>query len=195
MSELVFLLEEASAKAMLEQLVPRLVGTKISARYITFEGKQDLDKQLARRIRGYLNPEARFIVLRDLDSNTDCKKLKSSLLTKVSSTGKLPRTLVRIACQELEAFYLGDLQAVETALNIKNLAGQQAKRRFRDPDAIVNPKQELKSLTNNEYTQISGSRLLGQHLDLDNTRSRSFAHLIDAIRKSASSNPRKANSG
>jgi hypothetical protein len=191
-SELVFLLEEASAKAMLEQLVPRLIGSEIPSRYIAFEGKQDLEKQLARRIRGYLNPEARFIVVRDLDSNPDCKKVKSSMLAKVDATGKISRTLVRIACQELEAFYLGDLQAVETALNLKNLAAHQNKSRFRDPDSIVNPKFELRSLTNSLYTQVSGSRLIGQHLNLDNTRSRSFAHLIDAIRRSASSGRKKS---
>jgi len=107
MSELVFLLEEASAKAMLEQLVPRLIGMDVPARYITFEGKQDLEKQLERRIRGYHNPNARFIVLRDLDSNPNCKKLKTNLLAKVNSTGKTAQILVRIACQELEAFLSG----------------------------------------------------------------------------------------
>lgn len=185
MSELVFLLEEASAKAMLEQLVPRLIGKDVPARYIAFEGKQDLEKQLARRIRGYLNPEARFIVLRDQDSNPDCKKVKSNLLARINSTGKASRTLVRIACRELEAFYLGDLQAVEAALNLKQVANQQNKKRFRDPDNVVNPKLELKSLTNDEYTQVSGSRLIGQHLDVNNARSRSFAHLVAAIRRSA----------
>jgi len=79
----------------------------VPARYITFEGKQDLEKQLERRIRGYLNPNARFIVLRDLDSNPNCKKLKTNLLAKVNSTGKTAQILVRIACQELEAFLSG----------------------------------------------------------------------------------------
>ena len=41
MRELVFLLEEASAKAMLEGLVPRLLDDRIQVRLITFEGKQD----------------------------------------------------------------------------------------------------------------------------------------------------------
>ena len=42
MRELVFLLEEASAAAMLEGLLPRLIPSDVVHRYITFEGKQDL---------------------------------------------------------------------------------------------------------------------------------------------------------
>ena len=73
MRELVFLLEEASAKAMLEGLVPRLLDDRIQVRLITFEGKQDLEKQLPLRLRGYLNPHARFLVLRDQEQ---CARLQ-----------------------------------------------------------------------------------------------------------------------
>ena len=82
MKELVFLLEEISAKAMLESLLPRILHTDIHHRFIPFEGKQDMEKQLCKRLRGYLNPQTRFIVLRDLDSEPDCKKLKEKLQEK-----------------------------------------------------------------------------------------------------------------
>jgi hypothetical protein len=39
MRELVFLLEEASAQAMLEGLVPRLIAQDLPYRFIPFEGK------------------------------------------------------------------------------------------------------------------------------------------------------------
>jgi hypothetical protein len=42
MKELVFLLEEPSAKAMLESLLPRLLDEQIKFRLIPFKGKQDL---------------------------------------------------------------------------------------------------------------------------------------------------------
>lgn len=71
MKELVFLLEEASAGAMLESLLPRILQPGIRHRLIVFEGKQDLEKQLYRRLRAYLNPQARFIVLRDQDCAPD----------------------------------------------------------------------------------------------------------------------------
>lgn len=70
--ELVFLLEEPSAKALLETLLPRFLNNDIHFRCISFEGKQDLEKQLTRKIRAYQNNKARFIVLRDQDSNPDC---------------------------------------------------------------------------------------------------------------------------
>ncbi|MEY2633463.1 MAG: hypothetical protein RIR00_2117 [Pseudomonadota bacterium] len=80
MKELVFLLEEDSARAMLQSLLPRLLSPEIGFRLIPFQGKQDLEKQCVRRIRGYINPEARFIVLRDQDSAPDCRVIKSRLL-------------------------------------------------------------------------------------------------------------------
>ena len=53
MTHLVFLLEERSAREMLTGLLPRLLPADISFVCITFEGKQDLEKQLVRRIRHY----------------------------------------------------------------------------------------------------------------------------------------------
>ncbi len=46
MKSLVFFLEEPSARAMLEGLLPRLLPDGWLVRYIVFEGKQDLEKQL-----------------------------------------------------------------------------------------------------------------------------------------------------
>jgi hypothetical protein len=112
MKELVFLLEEESAKAMLEGLLPRLVGgrTHVQPRYIVFEGKQDLESNLTKRLRHYLNPKAKFIVLRDQDRD-DCRKVKHSLMALCRKANR--PAVIRIACHELEAYYLGDLLAVE----------------------------------------------------------------------------------
>ena len=49
MSALVFLLEEESAKNMLEGIVPRLVPEGVHVQYMTFSGKQDLEKQMERK--------------------------------------------------------------------------------------------------------------------------------------------------
>ncbi|MFC3564278.1 AAA family ATPase [Xanthomonas dyei] len=46
MRELVFLLEEPSARAMLESLLPRILSDDIKYRLIAFEGKQDLEKTI-----------------------------------------------------------------------------------------------------------------------------------------------------
>lgn len=181
MSELVFLLEEPSAKAMLESLLPRMLDARIAYRCIPFEGKQDLEKQLARKIRGYQNPQARFIVLRDQDSAPDCKLVKQRLLDLCKESGKQDHCLVRIACCELEAFYLADLGAVEKGMQLDGLEKLQKSSKFKNPDKLGSPSAELKKLTKDAYQKVSGSREIGKHLALDNPRSPSFRNLMAAI--------------
>jgi hypothetical protein len=183
MRELVFLLEERSARAMLETMLPRCLSGDINVRLIPFEGKQDLEKQMERRIRGYQNPSARFIVLRDQDSHPDCMQIKNRLLALCQSSGKEADCLVRIACEELETFYLADLEAVESAMQMKNLAQLQGKKKFRTPDELGSPSRELRTLTGNRYQKVAGSREIGKHLQLDNPRSASFRNLVAGIQR------------
>lgn len=183
MKELVFLLEEESAKAMLESLLPRILNPEIKVRLIPFEGKQDLEKQMAKRMRKYVNPEARFIALRDQDNAPDCKVVKAQLVAHCQQSGQAAKSLVRIACKELETFYLADLNAVERGLALKKLANQQASAKFRAPDHLGSPSKELTALTKGCYQKVSGSRAIGRHLDPTNTRSTSFKNLVRGIRR------------
>lgn len=182
MTELVFLLEEQSAQAMLEGLLPRLFDVPPVARYIVFEGKHDLERSLTRRIRGYQNPDARFVVIRDQDSDPDCLALKGSLQRMCEVAGR-PEALVRVFCRELEAIYLGDLAAVGIALGIIGLDRHQQKARYRHPDSIHAPSKELQRLTNGRYQKVSGSRAIGPILAIDNERSSSFRALVTGIRR------------
>lgn len=181
MSELVFLLEEESARAMLEGLLPRLLPVDLCFRYIVFEGKRDLEKQIIRRIRRYRVPDARFVVLRDKDAS-DCHEIKADLIQKCRDAGRSD-ALVRIACHELESWYLGDLAAVERGLQICGLAVKQGNNRYRTPDAITNAADELARLTSNRYQKVGGSRSIGPYLDIENTRSNSFAVFIAGLRR------------
>ena len=134
-------------------------------------------------LRAYQNERARFIVLRDQDSHPDCTAVKQGLLDLCEKSGKFARCLVRIACRELETFYLADLQAVEQALEIDGLSRHQNSRKFRSPDGLGSPSRELKTLTRNHYEKVAGSREIGKRLQLDNARSASFRNLIAAIRR------------
>jgi len=183
MKELIFLLEERSAKAMLDSLLPRILNDEIHYRCIPFEGKQDLEKQLVRKIRGYQNDQARFIVMRDQDNHPDCSAIKRRLLQSCIEAGKADKCLVRIACMELETFYLADLEAVEKALQLTGLQKHQQNKKYRAPDKLGNAANELKTLTGNRYEKIAGSRAIGQYLCLKNERSLSFRNLIGAIRR------------
>ncbi len=114
MNELVFFLEELSAEAMLKGLLPRLLPPGVRVRYVVFEGKQDLEKRLARHLRANCRAGAHCVVLRDQDS-ADCTKIKKRLLKICEDAGV--ETLVRIACRELESWYLADLDALRYALH------------------------------------------------------------------------------
>jgi hypothetical protein len=181
MIEIVFLLEEPSAKEMIEGILPKIIlEADIVIRYIIFEGKQDLEKQITRKLQGYNNPQARFIILRDQDSG-DCQVVKTNLQQKCKEANKF-QFIIRIACRELESWYLADLEAVEKAFNKTNLSRLQNKHKFRNPDNLQSPSKELKSLVP-EYQKISGSRMIAPYLNIENTRSLSFYHFISAIKK------------
>ncbi|MFT5419587.1 MAG: hypothetical protein ACI9D5_000328 [Candidatus Endobugula sp.] len=181
MIQLVFFLEEQSAKEMLEGLLPRMLNKDVRFQCISFEGKQDLEKQLGKRLRNWCDPNAFFIVLRDQDS-ADCITVKQRLVKICQTSGK-PNTLVRIVCRELESWYLGDLQAVEKGLGMTSVAKHQRNSKFRNPDRLQNPKQELKKLTKNNYQQILGSREIGRHMALEHNLSTSFNAFISGVVK------------
>jgi hypothetical protein len=178
LKELVFCLEEKSARVLIEGIVPR-IASAVRVRYVVFEGKQDLEKQLVGKIRGYVNADARFIVVRDQD-RSDCAEVKTKLVGLCKKAKK--KATVRIACRTIEAFYLADLAAVEAALKIKGLAGKQRQARYRKPDQIQQPVEELAKLTKGSYQKVGGSRAIAGHLDLENQLSPSFHHLVQAIR-------------
>ncbi len=180
MSEIVFFLEEPSAEAMLAGLLPRLLPPDIKHRCVVFEGKQDLERQIVRRMHGYRAPGSRFVVLRDQDAG-DCVAIKNALKAKCAEAAH-PNAVVRIACRELESWYLADLAAVEQGLQVAGVQRLQNKRLYRSPDETVTPSRTLARIAPC-YQKISGSRAIGPYLNLDNGRSRSFSHFITAVRR------------
>ncbi len=181
MRTLVFCLEEPSAKEMLQGVLPKILPEDVTPRYIVFHGKQDLEKQLVRRLRFWRIPNTQFVVMRDQDS-ADCKVVKAKLVKLCIQAGR-PDALIRVACHELESFYLGDLAAVEAGLQLTGLVRRQLSSKFRDPDHLANPAQEMKRLTKEKYQKISGSRAIGPHLQLEENRSKSFSTLVTGVRK------------
>ena len=176
MRTLVLFTEEMSAKALLESLLPRMLPEEIHIQCVSFEGKQDLERQLPIKLRGWRTPNTHFVILRDQDSG-NCHDVKRNL-ENICKAAKKPDVLIRIACRELESWYFGDLAAVETGLQINGLVNLQGRARYRNPDAIMHPSKELKKITKNRYQKIHGSRIIGKYLSLHNTRSKSFRNFI-----------------
>lgn len=180
---MVFFLEESSAKEMLEGLLPRVLPPEIACRYLVFQGKQDLEKNLLKRLRGWQHPDSVFVVIRDQDAG-DCMEIKKRLAALCQQSGKSD-VLVRVACHELESFYLGDLNAVEKGLDLGGISSQQDRRKFRLPDTIAHPSDELDKLTDGAYQKVAGSRAIAPHLNLSTNKSHSFNVLLEGIRKLA----------
>lgn len=180
MRTLVAFLEEPSAAALLKAVVPPLMPSGWTLKCVSFEGKQDLERNLERKLRGWLRPDSSFLVMRDRDSE-DCRVVKNRLMGICRRAGR-PQAVVRIACGELESFYLGDLDAVSKALDCRVPSNRQAK--FRNPDRLNNAADELKRLTRGTYQKISGSSMIGPHLKTDGTNcSHSFNVLLDGVRR------------
>jgi len=142
-----FLVEEPSAEAALSNIVPKILSRDVSFRIHPHQGKQDLLGKLLQRLRGYKNwlPEDwRIVVLVDADDE-DCRILKdrleniannASLVTKSRRTlGSNFQILNRLAIEELEAWFFGDIDAVCSSYpGISVNLWKKAK--YRDPDAI-----------------------------------------------------------
>ena len=177
MSRIVFLLEERSMKVLLDGLLPRLYPD-LSFLCVPHEGKQDLEKSVPRKLRAWREPGVRFVVLRDNDGD-DCHAVKRRLVNLCAESGR-PDALVRIACQELEAWYLGDPKGLAEAFGSPRLAGIGSRARFRDPDTVVHPSAEVQKLVP-EFQKVSGARAMGPALSRERSCSRSFQVLLEGV--------------
>ncbi len=140
------LVEESSAEAALQLLLPRLLG-EVRFQIHQHRGKSDLLAKLPGKLQGYaawIPADWRILVVVDGDHG-DCQALKGKLereaaraclRTRTSAGGSPPWCVVnRIAIEELEAWFFGDWAAVRAAYpridaNVPRQAG------FRAPDRI-----------------------------------------------------------
>ena len=178
MKLLVFLLEEESMKALLDILLPQILPPEIDFLCIPHEGKQDLEKSIPRKLRAWQTPGIAFVIVRDKDG-ADCIEIKKRLVNLCQQAGRND-SLVRIACHELESWFLGDLGAVEKAFNIKKLAEQQRNRKYKEPDKLSNASEELEKLVKG-YRKISGAKKIAAYMTIDQNYSHSFNCFISGV--------------
>jgi hypothetical protein len=178
MKHMVFLLEEISMKAVLDQILPSILPENVTFQTIKHEGKSDLEKSIPRKLRAFRIPDVQFVILRDQDSG-DCHEIKQRI-SQLCFEGGRTDILIRIVCHELESWFLGDLLAVEKAFDLRGLARLQDKSKFRNPDKLGNPSNELKKIVPN-YQKLGGSKEIAKHLNIRNNRSISFNVFIDGL--------------
>ncbi len=187
-----FYTEELSAEAALRALVPRIVPDSVDFDILVFQGKADLLTNVPSRLRalaGWMPDDWRVVVLVDRDDD-DCMALKQHLDQSAHQAGFVSRAnatdqqrvqvLNRIAIEELEAWFFGDIAALRTVYpRLSATLGQR--ERYRDPDAIVGGTWEQleRELRRAGYhrgglSKILLAREVAPHLDPSRNRSRSF---------------------
>ena len=193
-----FLLEERSAEVALKLIVPKILSDDVGSDFYSFQGKQDLLGQLPTLLKGYksqISNDWRIIVLIDEDRK-GCFQLKAQLeaiahaagfVTKSSASQEGDFQVVnRLAIEELEAWFFGDVAALQAAYpNVsRNLQRQD---RYRDPDAITGGTYEalwcvLKGYHPKRFPKTKVARKIAKHMDPCRNRSRSFQVFVEGLK-------------
>jgi len=182
---LIFLLEEASMKSLLDGLLPRLFPGWVEGQQflcVKHEGKSDLDTSIPRKLSAWRIPGDRFVIVRDNDG-ANCIDVKARLLALCSANGR-PDTLVRLVCQELESWYVGDLTALSKAFENPKLDTPALRKRFAIPDGWQKPSVELRRLSPT-FQKGSGARAMAACLRETGNLSRSYQVFVDGVRRVA----------
>ncbi len=91
---------------------------------------------------------------------------------------------MRLVCQELESWYIGDLRALANAFDAPKIDTPAHRKRFVLPDGWQKPSVEVKRLVPT-FQKISGARALSQHLNAAGNLSRSFQVFVAGAQRIA----------
>lgn len=106
-------------------------------------------------------------------------------LTKLCVDSGRADTLIRLVCQELEGWYLGDLDALALAYDDPRVCAPAVRKRFADPDAWAKPSVEVQRLLP-AFQKGQASQRWGRALrDAGDNRSRSFQVFLAGVRRVA----------
>ncbi|MBK6745195.1 DUF4276 family protein [Ottowia sp.] len=182
---IIFLLEEPSMRVLLDDWLPRLFPGWVDGQHfqcVPHEGKSDLDRSIPRKLAAWRIPGDRFVIVRDND-NAHCIDLKAKLQALCAQSGR-PETLIRLVCQELESWYLGDLAALAAAFDQPKADTPAHRKRFAHPDDWQKPSVEVKRLVP-AFQKNSGARTMAQHLNSGNNHSKSLQVFVAGVRHMA----------
>jgi hypothetical protein len=186
------LVEEPSAEVALLELVPK-IAPKCTFKLHPHQGKKDLLVRLPGKLASYARwvpKDWRIVVLLDED-RADCLKMKKDIL-EMARRARLPSALLcRIAVEELEAWFFGDIPALATAYpRVPHDLG--GKRKFRDPDAIAGGTWEALERVLQDaghfasgLAKITAARAIAKHMNVEENTSRSFRVFRDGLRRIA----------
>ena len=167
----------------LYEVLRRLQAPAGSTVLLSHSGRTDLQRSI--RIKANARHFcSQMIVVHDLDAHPDCRELEQQILSIAQNA--TCRMTVRVVCSELESWFLGDLDAVAKAYNIRlePLKANQAK--LRDPDRLINAAEEFARLLKSagkSFRKTDAASRIGAEIDLTpgRNRSRSFNSMLKTL--------------
>ena len=182
MPDLVFIVEEPSKEAFLTALLPRFnIPDTLNVYYQSGTGYSEFGGLVRRVLRSWRAPGARFVILCDQDQN-DCVAKKQELLAAVPQHVRR-RVAVRIVCDELESWYVGERAALEQAL--PELGSVSAIPELRGPpDAIPRPSRRIAQRTGRaKLKKVALAENVGARMNPDANTSHSFNLFLQTLRQ------------
>jgi hypothetical protein len=181
------LAEEPSIQPVLERMITSVAPT-ITTEIRWFQGKHELEHLLQGiTLSISKKPHSAILVTRDQDEE-DCKLLKQRLLGKMRH--RTSNSRVRIVCRELEAWFLGDLQAIEMAYPRSKATKYRNKSELRNVDTLPHPSQYLKKIIP-DFAKLpylpkrEVAQKIAPYLNLERNKSVSFSWTVKAIQQLA----------
>ena len=194
-----FFLEEPSAEETLKTILPKILSSDVTFGFLVFEGKDDLLNNLLARLKGYrwIPDDWRIIVLIDEDRR-DCHELKAKLEKTAHEAGFVTKSsaapnedfqvVSRLAIEELEAWFFGDVEALHAAYP-KVPENLQSKAKYRYPDAIQGGTSEAlerlliqKKYFKGRIPKPTVARNISQFMEPSRNRSKSFQVFVEGLK-------------
>ncbi len=184
--------EEPSIEKVFNSILPKLLDVEsVNYRVYPHQGKNDLEHALRTTLPIISKiPNSRILITRDQDL-CDCKELKLKLDAIVKDNCACPY-FIRIICRELEAWFLGDMIAIQQAYPRFDASRHQNSSKFRDIDKIQSPNVRLKEIipdyqSLDNFPKNETAERISPFLSLDNNfalnKSLSFKNTMQAIQK------------
>lgn len=192
------LVEEPSAESALRNLLPRMLPAGATFSIYPSNGKSDLLRKLPDRLKGYrkwMPPGWKIVVLIDEDRQ-DCGEMKRQLEAAAQQAGLLTKSgnasgfqvLNRIAIEELEAWFFGDVTALAAAYPgvPSSLSSREA---YRTPDAIkggtwgrLEKVLQKAGYFSTGLRKLEAAAEISRHMDPAVNRSKSFQVFLSGLR-------------
>lgn len=168
-------------EVLLSCIMPTIIQPPHSFRVIPHRGISDLRKSLPNKLKGWRAPDSKFLILVDQDA-TDCRERKAEFEAICLRHKAKDDFAVRIVCQELEAWFLGDVEALlkSELPGSKRLGDYRNKELCVAPDNVVKPSRRLADILGS-YQKVSGAKAVAPHMDLKRNTSVSFNVFLSKV--------------